>query len=183
MQLRKKIGLLALITSIVFISCKNDDDSNEVILPLTNGQVINVRNTLQIEADASQGGTGGEEVPVEVIFNAPAGQYNLSSTISENIEFDDYLEGLYDIDFTTNSVTFNLVADANHPIYQNFFRIIEANTFDRYYFTFTEGHNIGSFTSSNPSATLNILSNNEIVVEIGEGWDFNPGSNFTITFN
>lgn len=165
----------------LFISC--DDDGNAVI-PITNGSVVEIRNTLQIAADPNQGGTGGAELPVETVLGAPEGTYNLSSTVSSNgIEFDDYLEGLYDININENEITFTLVAAIDDPIYSNFFRTIEEGTFDRYYLTFSDGHNISSSSSSSASAMLNIISTNEIVVVIGEGWDFNPGSTFTLTLN
>jgi len=40
--------------------------------------------------------------------------------------------------------------------------------FDRYYFTFSEPHNVGSFTSSNESVSLRVDSPTVLVVEIGE---------------
>lgn len=179
MQKLIPIALLVLMTS-VFSSCSEDDT---VTTPLSLGNSVEIRNTLQIAADPSLGGTGGNEVPVEVVFDAPTGTYELNSTVSNAIEFDDYLEGLYDIDLSQNSINFSLVAAADHPIYQSFFRTIEAGTFDRYYLSFSDDHNISSFESNNSSVKLNIISEKEIVIVIGEGWNFNPGSSFAITLN
>lgn len=170
-----------LLVAILVASCSDDDDP--VSTPLENGATVEIRNTLQIAADPAQGGTGGNELPIETVLGAPDGTYNLFSNVSEAIEFDDYLEGLYDVDLSESEIRFTLVAAANDPIYSSFFRTIEAETFDRYYLTFPDGHNITSSSSTNTSAGLTVLSANEIVVVIGEGWDFNPGSTFTITLN
>lgn len=150
--------------------------------PIIVDSSVSVRNTLQTAADTASGGTGGNDLPVEVIFGAPEGTYNLSATVSEDeAEFSGYLEGLYTIDMKRDEINFELVAGADHPIYSAFFRIIEPGTFDRYYFTFEEGHNIKDWSSDNSSVSLGIISDKEIKVEIGEGFDFNPGSGFTIS--
>ncbi len=160
------------------VSCDDDDDSKS---PIQNGASVEIRNTLQTAADPSQGGTGGAELPVETILGQPTGTFELSSTVSDAIEFDDYLEGLYDVNLSENSIRFDLVAASDHPIYSNFFRTIEAGTLDRYYLTFPNGHNIQSASSNHSSVSLNITSTTEVVVVIGEGWNFNPGSSFTLT--
>lgn len=149
--------------------------------PIKSGSNVTVRNTIQLAADPSQGGTGGVETTIEDLFGAPAGTYIISAEVGDGIEFDNYLENLYDIDLSEEAITFTLVAEANDPTYSNFFRIIEAGTFDRYYFTFDDAHKIASGSSSNSSVGLNVISDTEVVVEIGEGWDFNPGSTFTIS--
>lgn len=181
MQRQKKILLISIALVMTFVSCNDDDDNT--ITPISNGAQVEIRNTLQTSADPAQGGTGGAELPIETILGAPDGTYNLSATVSKTIEFIDYLEGLYDIDLSENTATFTLVAEANDPIYSSFFRTIEAGTFDRYYLTFPNGHNISSSSSTDSTATIQILSPNEIVVVISEGWNFNPGSTFTITLN
>ncbi|MEL7421771.1 MAG: hypothetical protein AAFN81_02215 [Bacteroidota bacterium] len=172
--------MLAMTASFLIVSCWDDDDNNPV--PVEIGTDVTVRNTLQTAADPSQGGTGGAEVAIEDIIGVPAGTFELSATVSDGIEFDNYLNNLYDIDISTDAITFTLVAEANDPFYSAFFRTIEAGTFDRYYLTFTGGHNINGSSSDNAAASLNINSTEEVVV-IGEGWDFNPGSTFTISLN
>lgn len=90
----------------------------------------------------------------------------LSTTTETGIEFNDYLDGFYDIDINESTIDFTLVAAANDPTYSGFFRTIESNTFNRYYFKFTTDHNITSATSNNSSVLLNIKPKDEIVVEI-----------------
>lgn len=166
-----------LFASIALSSCDKEEDPSLLNLE------VSVTNTLQTAADPSMGGTGGVETPIETILGLPAGTFILSTTVSGGIEFNDYLEGLYDIDLSENQILFNLVASADHPIYSNFFRTIEANTFDRYYFKFTDKHHVESFTSNNSSVSLSVLSEDELLVEIGAGFDFNPGTSFTISLN
>jgi hypothetical protein len=90
---------------------------------------------------------------------------------------------LYDIDIDENSISFELVAAADDPTYSAFFRTLEANTTDRYYLTFEDAQNVESFTSDNTSVNLRIDSDRILVVEIGEGFSFNPRSKFTISLN
>jgi hypothetical protein len=168
-----------MMVSLAFASCNKDDETT----PIQLDSQITVSNTLQTAAAPIMGGTGGIETPIETIFGLPEGTYTISTAISNGIEFQGYLDGLYDIDLSENQITYSLVAAPDHPIYANFYRTIEANTFDRYYFEFQEAHNITSATSSNSSVNLNILSDNRIVIEIGEGFDFNPGTTFTINLN
>ncbi len=170
---------------VTMVSCSDDDSSTPTLpaSPIAAGSTVEIRNTLQIAADPSAGGTGGAELPIETVFSAPAGTFELSATVGSAIEFDNYLDTLYDINISEASISFDLVAAADHSVYQAFFRTIEAGTFDRYYLTFPKGHNITSSTSSNTSASLSIINDKEVVVAIGEGWSFNPGSTFTITLN
>ena len=144
---------------------------------------MTVSNTLETAADPSNGGTGGVETPIEAIFGLPDGTFTLSTTVGSGVEFAGYLDGLYDIDLSEDQITYELVADPDHPVYSNFYRTIEANTFDRYYFEFAEAHNIDSATPDNSSVNVRILSDTRIVVEIGEGFSFNPGSAFVIDLN
>lgn len=167
-----------LLTCLFVTSCDKDD----VAPSLLNAEVT-VRNTLQTAADPSVGGTRGVETPIETVFGLPQGALILTTSVSNGKEFHGYLDGLYDIDLSDEEITYNLVAPAIHPVYSNFFRTIEANTFDRYYFSFDRNHNISSGASSNSSVLLNIISDTEIMVQIGEGFDFNPGSSFAITLN
>lgn len=79
------------------------------------------------------------------------------------------------------SISFELAAAADDPTYSDFFRTIEAGTTDRYYLTFDEAQNVSEYTSDNSSVKLRIDSEKVLVVEIGEGFNFNPGTAFTIT--
>ncbi len=174
----KFLNIIFFLSIMSIIAC-NDDDAD--VAPIEIGSSVTIRNTLQTAADTSQGGTGGQEVPIEAIFGLPDGTFELTATVSNQIEFDNYLNNLYDVDLSENKITYTLVADQNDPVYSNFFRTIEAGTFDRYYLTFPSGHNITSATSSDTAVSLNVVSSTEVVVVVGEGWNFNPGSTFTLT--
>ncbi|MEO0471124.1 MAG: hypothetical protein AAF206_15965 [Bacteroidota bacterium] len=165
----------ALFVALLFTACSKD--------AIEPGISVTVVNTLQTAADPSQGGTGGVETPIEAIFGVPAGSLSATATVGDGIEFDNYLSNLYDIDISAESIRFDLVAAANDPFYGAFFRTIEAGTFDRYYLTFSEDHNIKEASSDNASVSLRIISDNEVVVEVSEGFSFNPGSTFTITLD
>jgi len=167
-----------LLISFFFTSCDKEDENPSLLT-----SEVTVRNTLQTSPDPSMGGTGGVETPIETIFGLAEGALVVTTTIDSGVEYKGYLEGLYDIDFSDEEISYNLVAPADHPVYFNFFRTIEANTFDRYYFTFDRNHNISSWSSSNSSVSLSIISDKEIMVQIGEGFNFNPGSSFTINLN
>lgn len=172
--------LTLMIVSVSMFSCDDDDVTST---PIQLDAEITITNTLQTAADPSMGGTGGVETPIETVFGLPEGTFSLSANVNNGVEFSAYLDGLYDIDLSEDQITYNLVASPDHPVYSNFYRTIEANTFDRYYFEFAQAHNIASANSNNSSVNLNILSDTRIVVEIGEGFDFNPGSTFTIDLN
>jgi len=177
-----KNSILALaclfLTSFVFTSCDKDEENPSLVT-----SEVTVSNTLQTAADPSMGGTVGVETPIETVFGLPAGALIISTTVNSGTEFQGYLDGLYDIDLSDDVISYNLVAPADHPVYSNFFRTIEANTFDRYYFKFDRNHNISLGISSNSSVTLSIISDTEIMVQISEGFDFNPGSSFSINLN
>lgn len=173
------LPLFCLFSALLFLNSCDKDKDNPVLL---NSEVT-VSNTLQTAADPSMGGTGGVETPIETVFGLPAGALTITTTVNDEIEFKGYLDGLYDIDLSDNLISYNLVAPADHPVYSNFFRTIEANTFDRYYFKFDRNHNISSSTSDNASVSLSIISDSEIMVQIGEGFNFNPGSSFSINLN
>ena len=177
----KFLSTILFLTTFFFVAC--EDDGNDIVNPIEIGSSVTIRNTLQTAADVSQGGTGEQEFPIEDIFGVPAGTFELTATVSDAVEFSNYLNNLYDVDLSRNTITFTLVASQNDPFYSSFFRIIEVGTFDRYYLTFPGGHNIESATSTNSSVSLNIISSNEVVVVIGEGWNFNPGSTFTLNLN
>lgn len=163
-----------LFSSITLTSCGDDDEST----PIISGASLTATNTF---TGTSQ--TNGVETTIEDFFGQPAGSLSATATVSEAVEFPGFILGLYDIDVDETSISFELVAPADDPTYMNFFRTIEAGTTDRYYLTFDEAQDVSGFTSSNSSVTLRIDSDKVLVVEIGEGFNFNPGSSFTITLN
>ena len=93
------------------------------------------------------------------------------------------ISGLYEIDFTENSISYTVLPELSDPFWGGFVEIFgvtpEGKT-DRYYFTFSEEHNIKSFTTSATGVNLRIDSNKVIVVEVGEGFDVQPGVSFTV---
>ncbi len=174
--LKTNLLLLTILISVITItSCGDDDDMST---PINSGASLTVTNTF---TGAAQ--TNGVETTIEDFFGQPAGSLAASSTISDAVEFPAYLLGLYDIDINETSISFELVAAADDATYMNFFRTIEAGTTDRYYMTFDKSHNVSGFTSDNSSVGLRVDSDKVLVVEIGEGFNFNPGSSFTISLN
>jgi hypothetical protein len=169
--------LLGLLFSLVtFTSCDKDDD--EVIVPVTLGSSVTVTNTFQSTAF-----TMDAELAIEDLFQVPAGSLAATANVGAAVEFPAYLLNLYDIDIDENSIKFEVVAQSDDPTYMDLFRVLEAGTVDRYYLTFNATQNVESASSSNSSVNLRIDSDKVLVVEIGEGYDFKPGQNFTITLN
>lgn len=167
--------LLALLVSVVtFTSCDDDD----VRMPITIGSTVTVTNTFESTAF-----TNGEEQTIEELFQVPAGSLAATANVGQAVEFPAYLLGLYDIDIDENSITFNLVAQTGDPTYGDLFRTLESGTTDRYYLTFAEDQSVNGFSSNDTSVSLRLDSDKVLVVEIGEGFDFNPGASFTITLN
>lgn len=167
--------VLSVVSMVLFSSCNDDETTN----PISLGASVTATNTFTGIAQ-----TNSVETTIEDFFGQPAGVLAATATISDSgVEFPGYLLGLYDIDIDENSISFELVAQADDPTYMNFYRTIEAGTTDRYYLTFDEAQNVNGFTSSNDSVNLRIDSDRILVVEISEGFSFNPGSTFTISLN
>ena len=170
------------IAATTLISCNKDDD-NGLAPIIVEGTTVTVTNTFEGGA-GGPASTGGAEVPIEQFFTfAKPETLTAKASVAEAVEFPAYLLGLYDIDVDTNSIDFKMFAKTGDATYGNFFRTIEAGSFDRYYLTFDKAHNVKGFTSSNPSVKLRIDSANVLVVEIGQGFVFQPGAAFTITLN
>ncbi len=161
-----------LFSLLALTSCSDDDDQ------ITFGSSVTITNTFQSTAF-----TMGAELAIEDLFMQPAGALAATATVGSGLEFDNYLLNLYDIDIDENSISFTCVAAQDDPNYGTLFRVLEPATFDRYYFTFDEAKNVSGGSSSNASVNLRIDSDKILVVEIGEGYDFKPGQNFTITLN
>lgn len=167
------LGLLLSITG--FTSCGDDDDSST---PISLDSSVTVTNTFQSTAF-----TMDAELAIEDLFQVPAGSLAATADVSTAVEFPAYLLNLYDIDIDETSISFTVVAQDDDPNYGTLFRILEADTYDRYYLTFEEAQDVDGFTSSNSSVNLRIDSDKVLVVEIGEGFDFKPGAAFTISLN
>ncbi len=174
MKCHKLKFLYVVFLAITVWSCSDDDDNTTT--PITSNSVVTVTNTFQSTAF-----TQGAELAIEDLFQQPEGALAATSNVSTAVEFPAYLLNLYDIDINENSISFEVVAQADDPTYGDLFRILEAETFDRYYFTFENAQDVSGFTSSNSSVNLRIDSDKVVVVEIGEGYDFKPGQNFKIT--
>ncbi len=169
------LGLLFSLTT--FTSC-GDDEAVDPIIPITLGSSVTVTNTFQSTAF-----TNGAEQAIEDLFQAPAGSLAATANVGAAVEFPAYLLNLYDIDIKENSISFEVVAQTDDPNYGTLFRVLEADTYDRYYLAFDNAQDVNEFSSSNSSVNLRIDSDKILVVEIGEGYDFKPGQNFTITLN
>ena len=178
MQIFKLFFLISglLFSLATFTSCSDDDA--EVTIPITLGSSVTVSNTFQSTAF-----TMDAELAIEDLFQVPANSLEATATVAEGVEFSAYLLNLYDIDIDENNISFTVVAQADDATYGDLFRVLEADTYDRYYFTFTDAQDVSGFTSSNSSVNFRIDSDKVLVVEIGEGYDFKPGQSFSITLN
>ncbi len=174
-----KIVLFGLISITILASCGKDDE------PLKEGIDITLRNTLQ--------DPGQTEGTYPGLFGLADDAYDEFASLSfSSVEFTSALgqtgtpfgdiNGLYEIDFSENSIEFTLIPDATDPFWPMQFGSFPAGKFDRYYFTLSEAHNISSSSSSDDNVRLRLDSDKVIVVEISEGYDFNPGQRFTIEF-
>lgn len=137
------------------------------------GKNVTVRSTTQ-----SNLGTGGVEVPTGVPVTATVAD---GVTDPEVVSFGDVFD--IDIDSQTISMNFNLAQGASDPS-----RVIEAETFERYYFQLglAENEFIES-VSADPNATLvpnvSIQGTNTIVVELAPGMQIGNGFNALINLN
>ena len=177
--------LFALLGILSFSSCNNDDD--DIAQPLTEGVNITLRNTLEED---------GLEQTYAALFGAADDAFDEFATLSNSTsEFPTALaqtpasgapfdiSGLYDIDLSENSINFTVLPDNTDPFWVNVFGLFPEGKVDRYYFTFSEPHNISGFTSTNSSLNVRIDSETVIVVELSEGYDLQPGVAFSVTLN
>lgn len=181
-----KLTMIAIIGLLSFSSCSDDDD-NVTVKPLNEGVDITLRNTLQDPGEA--------EVTYASLFGQANDAFDEFATLSNTTtEFATALaqsgtpvgdiSGLYEIDFTENSISFKVLPELNDPFWGGFaeiFGVTPAGKTDRYYFTFSDAHKVTSFSSTDNAVNLRIDSDNVFVVEIGEGFDVQPGATFTIT--
>jgi hypothetical protein len=183
-----KLSMIAMIGLLSFSSCSDDDD-NVTVKPLTEGVEITLRNTLQ-DPDSL-------EVTYASLFGQADDAFDEFATLSNSsTEFATALaqsgtpvgdiSGLYEIDFTENSISFTVLPELTDPFWGGFaeiFGVIPAGKTDRYYFTFSDAHKVTSFNSTDNAVNLRIDSDNVFVVEIGEGYDVQPGATFTISLD
>lgn len=176
MNLYKTI-FLALLGIITFTSCGDDEE------PLAEGINITLRNTLQDPGSAEGTYPGLFGLPDDAFDEFSVLSYSTSEFTGAlgqtGTPFGD-INGLYEIDFTANSISFTLLPDETDPFWPMQFGTFPAGKFDRYYFTLSEAHNISGSTSNDDSVRLRIDSDKVIVVELSEGYDFNPGKTFRI---
>ena len=173
-----KLSLITLFVATFLVSCGDDD-----VVALTEGISITLRNTLQDPGEA--------EGSYPSLFGLADDAYDENATLSySRIEFTGALgqtgtpfgdiNGLYEIDFNESSISFKVIPDETDPFWPMQFGVFPAGKFDRYYFTLSENHNISGATSNDPNVNLRIDSETVIVVELSEGYDFNPGKTFRI---
>jgi len=155
----------------VLAACSSSDNDDENVADniLLEGMNITLRNTLE---------EGGFEGSFPSLFGQTDDAFDETGTLSyAEAEFPTALaqpdvaggiSGLYEIDLNANSISFTLLPPADDPFWVNVFEVFPAGKFDRYYFTFSEPHNITSGTSSNSSVSLRIDSDTVAVVF----WEF-----------
>lgn len=178
-----KFIIIALLGITFFTACGDDDVVEKA---LKEGVDITLRNTLQ--------DPGEMEGTYPGLFGLADDAFDEFATLStSSIEFTGALgqagtpfgdiNGLYAIDFTESNIEFNLLPDSTDPFWPMQFGTFPEGKFDRYYFTFSENHNIKGSTSNDENVNLRIDSDKVIVVELSGGYDFNPGKSFSISLN
>ena len=179
-----KILVTAMVSILALASCSNNDDTN--VTPLQEGINITLRNTLQ--------DPGKDEVTYPALFEQADDAYDEFATLSNTTEeFATALaqtgtsagdvSGLYNIDLTTNSIRFTVLPELTDPFWGGFadiFGVTPTGKTDRYYLTFSEAHTITGFTTDGTGINLRIDSDKVIVVEVGAGFDLQPGATFSI---
>jgi hypothetical protein len=139
-----------------------------------------IDNTLETAAPVEMGGTGGQELPIEVVLGAPKGSLTGTGTVSyADVELTNYLM-LWDVDFSANSITFTSTVDCDAPPFPGFCRILEPGTFDRYYLSFEPALSFATITTSDPSIVAEVRGE-ALVIEIGPGRD-TSAAGFTVQF-
>ncbi|SED06709.1 hypothetical protein SAMN04489761_4163 [Tenacibaculum sp. MAR_2009_124] len=154
--------------------------------PLNEGVDITMRNTLQ--------DPGEPEVSYPSLFGQPDDAYDEFATLSNSTsEFSTALaqngtpagdiSGLYNINLTQNSISYTVLPEATDPFWSNVFGLFPAGKTDRYYFTFSQPHNVTGFSSNEEWINVRIDSDTVLVVELSEGYDLQPGVSFDISLH
>ena len=147
------------------------------------GADVTLRNTLQ--------DPGEPEAPFPTLFGLPEDAYDENGTVSSSLsEFPTALaqkgtpagdiSGLYNIDMSAGDIRFTMLPTADDPFWTNVFGEFPAGKFDRYYFTFSEPHNVSGASTTNSSVAVRVDSPTVLVVEISQGYDMNPPQSFEI---
>ncbi|CAL2105168.1 conserved exported hypothetical protein [Tenacibaculum sp. 190524A02b] len=170
--------ILLILSSNLFISCNDDDNDNpDINLPTLEGNTVTVHNTY-------------EDFNVQEISFAAYLDYAFKDAA---VEFPETLKAdltssggpkinpLYAINLSENTIEFKLLPKADDAFWKENYRTLEAGVKDRYYLTFDAPHNVDSFTSNNAAINLRVDSDKILVVEVGEGFEFRPDSEFTLT--
>ena len=159
--------VFAAAVSVFFASCEEAE-----VYPIMLGTGVTLNNTIEIAAVDSMGGTNGMEVPVETFLNVSANSLEGSSSISADaIEFSNFI-ARWDIDVEEELIKFTNLVTANNEPYPGYLRVVEAGTFDRYYFKFESTVTPPNMMEiSSPHVTAQMLSDTELVITIGEGYD------------
>ncbi len=140
---------------------------------------LDVMNTVKVSPVAL--GEDGLNLTSNVSYNSVEFPETLKKDLTANGAL--LINGLYSIDITENTIEYTLLPVEGDPFWSANYRVLEAGVKDRYYFTFEKPHGVTSFTSSDPAINLRIDSDNILVVEVGEGFDFKPGASFVLTLN
>lgn len=143
------------------------------------GADITLRNTIQIAAAQDAGGTGGVEVPIEVLLGAPEESLTVTGVTGDGVEFPGFIT-LWDVDVRADAIEFTNVVETEP--YPGFFRVIEADTFDRYYLETSADLSGVTPTTSDPAVAAEIDAEGRLVITVGEGYD-NRGTGFTVTLS
>ena len=184
MPMKKMIAVIAATVGLAFglgLAAAPVSAQSGERLPI--GADVTLRNTLQ--------DPGEPETAFPSLFGLPEDAYDESGTVSTSgSEFPTALaqpdtplgdiSGLYDIDMTADSIRFTMLPTVDDPFWANVFGDFPAGKFDRYYFTFSEPHNVTGGSSSDGTVALRVDSPTVLVVEIGEGYDMNPPQSFEI---
>ncbi len=196
----KKLTSIFIIV-ITFFSC--NDDKKTTQSPLVNGTTITLRNTLTdgfpetpypqlpLFVDGLSEGDFDEEATlsntsIEFATALKQDNVNFSPVPGTVPPFIVNISGLYKIDFTENSISFELLPEESDSFWgPAVFNEgpYASGKFDRYYFTLSKAHNIKGFTSNNPAVNLRLDSDTSFVVELGEGYEIKPGLSFTVNLN
>lgn len=140
------------------------------------GAEITLRNTIQIAAAQDAGGTGGTEVPIEVLLGAPEESLTVTGITGDGVEFPGFIT-LWDVDVRADAIEFTNVIETEP--YPGFFRVIESDTFDRYYLETSADLSDVTPTTSDPAVAAEIDAEGRLVITVGEGYD-NRGTGFTV---
>ena len=179
-MIRKPFGI-GVPVSLFFVMCTFSCAIERLPDVITLDSTVTVLNTYQSPAAIDMGGTGGAEIAVETFLGVPDGSLIESASVSNTeVEFPNYL-GRWDIEINPNSIDFFNVSDEQNPPFPGYHRVLGADTFDRFYLTFSQPLQGGSAAVNRPNVAIAPLSTNGLLITFSEGFDTRvPG--FQIVF-